>query len=189
MGSDLAPGFLVAAPSLRDPSFVRTVVLVVEHGESGSLGFVVNRPSPVGFTEVADALGLTVADRTRVPVFVGGPVAPQSGWLLFDPRDVAADHLEDAVILGETLAVSASRRLLQAIAANGKSQGQILALGYAGWGSGQLDEEFRRGVWLPAEIDPRILFETAPEDRWTRVLRSSGIEPGRIVNPTGDAPN
>ncbi len=189
VGSELAPGFLVAAPSLRDPSFARTVVLVVEHGESGSLGFVVNRPSPVGFTEVAGALGLTVADRTKVPVFVGGPVAPQSGWILFDPRDVAADHLEDAVILKQNLAVSASRRLLQAIAANGKSDGQILALGYAGWGSGQLDEEFRRGVWLPADIDPAILFDTAPEDRWTRVLRSSGIEPGRIVNPTRDAPN
>lgn len=189
MATDLAPGFLVATPSLKDPSFARTVVLVVEHGESGSLGFIVNRPSPVGFGEVAGALGLTVADRTRVPVYVGGPVAPQSGWLLFDPRDVAAEHLEDAMILRETLAVSASRKLLTAIAANGRSEGQLLALGYAGWGSGQLDAEFRRGVWLPAEIDPAILFETAPEDRWSRVLRSAGIEPGRIVNPTRDAPN
>ena len=176
MGSDLAPGFLVAAPSLRDPSFVRTVVLLVEHGESGTLGFVVNRPSPVGFTEVAGALGLTVADRTKVPVYVGGPVSPQSGWLLFDPRDVAADHLEDAVILGETLAVSASRRLLQAIASNGRSKKQILALGYAGWGSGQLENEMLENTWLSCPADVNILFDVPFDQRVNKAAASLGID-------------
>ena len=190
MTEELAPGFLVAAPSLRDPSFVRTVVLVVEHGESGSLGFVVNRPSPVRFTEVATALGFDVANGgAQIPVVVGGPVSPQSGWILFDPRDVSNDHLDDAIVLGERLAVSASRKLLQTIAQHGQKGRQLLALGYAGWSKGQLDEEFRRGVWLPAAIDDAILFETAAEDRWGRVLRDSGIEPGRIVTPSRDAPN
>ncbi|MFO0680901.1 MAG: YqgE/AlgH family protein [Sandaracinus sp.] len=186
MPHEIAPGFLVAAPSLRDPSFVRTVVLVVEHGESGSLGFVVNRPSPVRFTEVATALGIDLARTTRVPVFVGGPVAPQSGWVLFDPRDVAQDHLDDAIVISESLAVSASRRLLSSIASSGRSARQALALGYAGWSTGQLDEEFRQGVWLPAPVDPRVVFETEPEERWERVLRSLGIEPGAIVNPPRD---
>jgi putative transcriptional regulator len=179
----------VATPSLRDPSFVRTVVLVVEHGESGSLGFVVNRPSPVRFGEVAMALGMPAAPRTRVPVMVGGPVSPQSGWILFDPRDVGAEHLEDAILVSEGLAVSASRKLLGVIAAAGRSERQALALGYAGWSSGQLDEEFRRGVWLPAPIDPRVVFQTEPEERWERVLRDAGIEPGRIVNPSREQPN
>ena len=187
MPHELAPGFLVAAPALRDPSFVRTVVLVVEHGENGSLGFIVNRPSPVRFTEVATALGIDLARGTRVPVFVGGPVAPQSGWVLFDPRDVARDHLDDAIVISESLAVSASRRLLSSIASSGRSSRQALALGYAGWSTGQLDEEFRRGVWLPAPVDPRVVFETEPEDRWERVVRSLGIEPGAIVNPPRDS--
>jgi putative transcriptional regulator len=184
--SELAPGFLVAAPALRDPSFVRTVILVVEHGENGSLGFIVNRPSPVRFSEVATALGMDMARGTRVPVYVGGPVSPQSGWVIFDPRDVAQDHLDDAIVISESLAVSASRKLLSSIASAGRSRRQALALGYSGWSTGQLDEEFRRGVWLPAPIDPAVVFETEPEDRWERVLRDLGIEPGRIVNPSRD---
>lgn len=186
MANELAPGFLVAAPALRDPSFVRTVILVVEHGESGSLGFVVNRPSPVRFSEVASALGLDMARTTRVPVFSGGPVSPQSGWVLFDPRDVAQDHLDDAIVLSESLAVSASRKLLSSIASAGRSRRQALALGYSGWSTGQLDEEFRRGVWLPAPVDPSVVFDTEPEERWARVLKGLGIEPGRIVNPARD---
>jgi putative transcriptional regulator len=186
VSKELAPGFLVAAPALRDPSFVRTVILIVEHGENGSLGFIVNRPSPVRFTEVATALGLEIARGTRVPVYVGGPVSPQSGWVLFDPRDVGKDHLDDAIVLNEALAVSASRKLLSSIASGGRSRRQALALGYSGWSTGQLDDEFRRGVWLPAPIDPSVVFETDPEQRWARVLRDLGIEPGRIVNPSRD---
>jgi len=162
------------------------VILIVEHGENGSLGFIVNRPSPVRFTEVATALGLEIARGTRVPVYVGGPVSPQSGWVLFDPRDVAKDHLDDAIVLSESLAVSASRKLLSSIASGGRARRQALALGYSGWSTGQLDDEFRRGVWLPAPIDPSVVFETDPEERWTRVLRDLGIEPGRIVNPARD---
>lgn len=165
---------------------MRTVILVVEHGENGSLGFIVNRPSPVRFSEVATALGMSMARSTQVPVYVGGPVSPQSGWVLFDPRDVASDHLDDAILISEELAVSASRKLLSAIASSGRSQRQALALGYAGWSTGQLDAEFRRGVWLPAPVDPTVVFDTEPTERWGRVLRDLGIDPGRIVNPSRD---
>ena len=99
MADSIAPGFLVAAPALRDPNFVRSVVVIVEHGDDGSLGFVVNRPAPVSFEQVSELLGLDMDDdiADRTPVYTGGPVAPQSGWILFDPEAVDPDVLEDAV--------------------------------------------------------------------------------------------
>jgi putative transcriptional regulator len=182
---DLAPGFVVATPSLRDPNFERTVVLMVEHGSNGSLGFVVNRPSRLSFARLSDALGVECSVPDRVPVFVGGPVAPQSGWLLFDPRGVDRTVLDEALVIHERLAVSASRRLLERIAREGAPSRCLLALGYAGWAAGQLDAEFRLGAWIPVDLDPRIVFDTEPSQRWSRVLSLAGIEPGRIVSPGG----
>lgn len=185
MPGDIAPGFVVAAPSLRDPNFARSVVLLVEHGTGGSLGFVVNRPSPLGWPSVAKALGLPEdEDERAMRVFTGGPVSPQSGWILFDPRRAPKEHVEDAMVLDERLAVSASRTLLDRLARPGAWAGdRVLALGYAGWAGGQLDRELESGVWLPASLDPRVVFDVAPSERWERVLRATGIEPGRIVSP------
>lgn len=180
---DLAPGFVVAMPSLRDPNFARAVVLLVEHGPSGSLGFVVNRPSRLSFEQVADALGFEQREGPDdVPVFMGGPVAPQSGWILFDPTGIDPADLEEALIIHASLAVSASRRLLERIAREGAPQRCVLALGYAGWAEGQLDAEFQQGSWIPLDLDPEIVFDAEPNQRWSRVLERGGIEPGRIVS-------
>lgn len=184
--TELAPGFVVAMPSLRDPNFTRAVVLLVEHGPNGSLGFVVNRPARLTFEQVAEALGLDRGGTDdEVPVFLGGPVAPQSGWILFDPTGIDRIHLDDALVISDDLAVSASRKLLERIAAQGAPERCMLALGYAGWAEGQLDAEFRQGAWIPVELDPKIVFETEPGQRWTRALAENGIDPARIVPPSG----
>lgn len=180
----LAPGFLVASPSLVDPNFARTVVLLVEHGESGSLGFIVNRPADLAFEKVREALGLAEGETAHVPfpLFVGGPVSPQSGWILFDPREASETDLSDAVVLADRLALSASRALLERMARPTSFEGaRLLAMGYAGWSGGQLDEELERGVWLPATLRADLVFEVTPEERWAAVLRAEGIDPGRIV--------
>jgi len=179
----LAPGFLVASPSLRDPNFARAVVVLVEHGPEGSLGFIVNRPAPVSFQQVTEILGLeAAAESTRdTPVYDGGPVAPQSGWILFDPHDVDDEVLADAVAVSDHLAVSASRTLLDAIAADEGPQRRLLALGYAGWAAGQLDGEFARGVWVPVDLDDEIVFDIEPSDRWHAALTSAGIDPARMT--------
>lgn len=138
MAHELAPGFLVAAPALLDPNFVRSVIVLVEHGPDGSLGFVVNDPAPVSFDQVGDVLGLepTPEALDKTPVYTGGPVAPQSGWILFDPRGASEEIVADAVEVSEGLAVSASRSLLEAIAADGGPERRLLTLGYAGWAPG-----------------------------------------------------
>ncbi|AKF06365.1 YqgE/AlgH family protein [Sandaracinus amylolyticus] len=185
MQNDLAPGFVVAMPTLRDPNFSRGVVLLVEHGPNGSLGFVVNRPSPLSFGQVVDALGLDSSNGDSLPIYTGGPVAPQSGWILFDPHDAPSADLDDALVVHDRLAVSASRRLLERIAREGAPRRSMLALGYAGWAEGQLDAEFRQGAWLPGDLDPSIVFDVDPEQRWSRVLTQAGIDPGRIISPAG----
>lgn len=186
MADRLAPGLLVAAPALREASFVRTVIVLVEHGPDGSLGFVVNRPAPVSFEQVAELLALeAVPGATPTPVFSGGPVTPQAGWILFDPRGASEDVMEDAVSIAPTLAVSASRRLLDAIARGEGPARRLLALGYAGWGAGQLDGEFTRGIWIPVDLDDEILFDVPPPERWSAALASAGIDPARMSGGGG----
>lgn len=177
----IAPGFVIASPALRDPNFERTVVLLVEHGLQGSIGFVINRLAPVGYREVAASIG--VPEEPEMPVHVGGPVS-RTGWLVFDPRSVEPSLLDDAVRVHEEIAVTASRRALEAFAKHDGPR-RMLMLGYAGWGEGQLDAELGQGAWLPVELDPSVVFECPIEERWARALRLAGIEPGRIMPSSG----
>jgi putative transcriptional regulator len=182
----IAPGFLVAAPSLLDPNFARTVVLLVDHREEGSLGFVVNRPADMRIRAMVEPLGLGV-DAEKVvdgPVLVGGPVAPNTGWVVFE-RTGAQDPQSDVVQVSERLCVSASRDLLESMVV-GTDRRMLLVLGYAGWGPGQLDEELSQGAWIPVDLDERIVFDTPYDDRWGNALRLLGIDPARL---TGVAPS
>lgn len=180
--TELAPGFLVAAPSLLDPNFKRTVVLLVDHRPEGSLGFVVNRPADASLSTMLERIGVQTPparDDTSV-VLVGGPMAPQTGWVVFEPTEETA-QAEDVVQVSERLAVSASRELLESLVKAEPSRGRLLlVLGYAGWGPGQLDSELAHGAWIPVDFDERIVFETPFEERWATALRSLGIDPARL---------
>jgi putative transcriptional regulator len=181
MGSLLAPGFLVAAPSLLDPPFKRTVVLLVDHRAEGSFGFVVNRPAPVRLRTMLAQMELAEGDSvaTDASVLLGGPVATETGWVLFEPR-TSTSSSPDMVQISEKLAVTASRELLAALVADRAPERMLLVLGYAGWGAGQLEGEITQGAWIPVDYDERILFDTPFDDRWSGALRSLGIDPARL---------
>lgn len=181
MASQLAPGFLVAAPSLLDPNFKRSVVLLVDHRPEGSLGFVVNRAADVGLHAMVERLGLGVdTDKIKdAAVLIGGPVAPQTGWILFEQREQTAQS-EEVVKLSERVAVSASRELLEALVTHEGPERMLLVLGYAGWGAGQLDSEIAQGAWIPVDFDDKIVFDTPFDDRWSSALRILGIDPARL---------
>jgi putative transcriptional regulator len=182
MPSQLAPGFLVAAPSLLDPNFKRSVVLLVDHGPKGSLGFIVNRPAQVRMRAMLERLGLSADDcqQLEASVLIGGPVAPQTGWIVFEQREITVTSSEEIVQLSERLAVSASRELLEQLVAHKGPERMLLVLGYAGWGEGQLDSEIAQGAWIPVDFDERIVFDTPFEDRWSSALRILGIDPARL---------
>ena len=160
----MEPGLLIASPQMHDTNFNRTVILLAHHGPQGALGVVINRAHEVRFSDILQDLPPEIA---RQAVLWGGPVEPGAGFVVF--RGEGAEGW--AVPGGVT--VSASReRLEELIAARAEF---LLCLGYAGWGPGQLDEEFARGSWVYTEATPDLLFGAALEDRYERALAGIGV--------------
>lgn len=180
--SNLAPGFLVAAPTLDCPFFNHTVVLLVEHADEGSFGFVINRPTDVRFRQVLGEVGLEVdaVHPPEAPVMMGGPVSPETGWIVYDPGTTGAGVSEDVFHLNAHLAVSASMEMLEQLASGEGPARRVMMLGYSGWGGGQLEQEMRDGAWIPVDLDPELVFDIPAEDRWERALGKLGIDPARV---------
>lgn len=195
--SALAPGFLIASPPLGDPNFDRTVVLLAVHGESGALGFVVNRLAPMPLGELLSLAGY--ADKgfsNSAPVFVGGPVQPSSGWILCVDPELAA-HDGGVIPVGDRVRVTSSRGAFDALARDVKARApgeadpkrRTVILGYSGWGPGQLEGEIAAGAWLPVPLDESILFDVAIEERWERAYALLGLTPAVMMSMhrVGDA--
>jgi len=186
--SALAPGFLIASPPLGDPNFDRTVVLLAVHGENGALGFVVNRPAPVTLSELLSFAGYSAEAKGAVPVYLGGPVQPSSGWILTMDPDLQAE--EGGIIpVGSRVRVSSSRSAFDALAADAARGGlspdpkqRAVLLGYSGWGPGQVEQEIAAGAWLPVPLDERILFEVAAEQRWEEAYKLLGLSPVEVMS-------
>lgn len=176
--SSLAPGLLLAMPQLQDPNFTRSVVLMIQHGEEGSFGLVVNQPSPIKAVELLESLGMEWNGDPDAVVWSGGPVSPATGWVLHEPYPglPAASRLgEGATIdIGPGLALTTSPDALRTIAAAPPPRIRLL-LGYSGWAANQLAAEMARGSWLHADADPSIIFDGAPETMWQRCVASLGI--------------
>ena len=171
----LAPGFLLATPTLLDPNFVRTVVLMFHHDERGALGIVVNRPTKRKLGEVLKAANLDTPDRTihDLPIMAGGPVLTEAGWLIFEGDDPLGQSFD----LGDGLRATGSIEVFKKVIER-PTVGRILfALGYAGWAPGQLDSEMEAGAWQPCPLDRAMLFDVACEERWRRCYLSMGIDP------------
>jgi len=180
--STLSPCLLVASPSLTCSFFSHSVVLLVDHREEGSLGFVINRSAHLAFDDVLKQVGLTPHEDHQAPVLLGGPCSPETGWLLFDPADGLLEEERQGIIRVESgLAVSANMAILERIAMGTGPTKRLMLLGYAGWGPGQLDQEIREGSWVTAELDPSLLFSVPTQDRWRRAWDAIGVDPAQVV--------
>lgn len=165
----MKPGLLISSPQLHDPWFDRTVVLLCQHDEEGALGLVINRDGPVTVGEVLERLEVESGDVADQPTLWGGPVGAGSGFVLW--RGQARDD-EGWTVPGD-VAVSPSAERLASLAREG--QRFQLALGYSGWGPGQLDAEIERGSWLVADCDPDLVFDTPLDQRYERALAQLGL--------------
>lgn len=173
----------MASPGLACPFFHHTVVLLVEHGPSGSLGFVVNRPRPLPVSVLFETMELPCAEAARDgEVWTGGPVAPETGWVLFDRQSGEAPF--DSLDLGPRIGLSASREVLEALASGFGPQHYAVILGYAGWGPGQLDKELTEGSWIVTDVDASLILDRPSEERWEAALATLGIEAGRVFAHT-----
>ncbi|MBI4953613.1 MAG: YqgE/AlgH family protein [Myxococcales bacterium] len=185
MNQSLAPGFLIASPPLGDPNFDRTVVLLAMHSEDGALGFVVNRPAPLSLGKLLEHAGYAGGHDDGTPVWVGGPVQPQSGWLLVeDPSLRGGDGI---IEVGPRLRVTSSRSAFDDLAAavqrgEARQRRRLVMLGYSGWAPGQLEGEIARGAWLPVPLDERICFEVPREKRWEEAYALLGLTPATVMS-------
>ncbi len=176
---------LIAMPSMSDPRFERTVIYMCAHSPQGAMGLVVNKPMPtISFPELLEQLdiepGITVRDHT---VHFGGPVEVGRGFVLH-----SSDFLrEGSMMVTDRIALTATIDILKAISNGGGPRQHIMALGYAGWGPGQLDGEIQANGWLHAPADDQILFDTDLDSKWERAMMKIGISPSTLSGAAGHA--
>lgn len=181
----LANQLLIAMPGMADPNFSATVTYICEHNCDGALGLVINRPMDINLGEILSHMSLAASTEgiAGLPVFLGGPVQPERGFVLH----TQGTTWESSLKVSDDIAVTSSRDILAAIADGKGPPRSLVALGYAGWGAGQLEREIQENTWLHAPPDARILFETPIEQRWAAATASLGIDPSRLSGTAGHA--
>ncbi len=211
---DLTHHFLIAMPGLEDALFEHSVVYVCEHNDRGALGLIINKPSDLPLAGLFEkiALKLNRTDLTNAPVFHGGPVQTERGFVLHEPMGQGGESVYSStlVIKGETLEASdvvevmdgdedlaprpparlemtTSKDVLEAMAEGAGPKRALVTLGYATWGKGQLESELAENAWLTVPADDAIIFETPPELRYSRAMGLLGLDAGMLHGGAGHA--
>lgn len=182
----LAGRLIIAMPNIGDARFHKSVIYLFAHEDSGAMGLIVNRVTEdVSFPELLDQLELEVTDDLdETPVRFGGPVEMERGFVLHSPDY----HREEATLkVDPDISMTATVDILHAIAAGEGPERSLFALGYAGWGPGQLEREIRQNGWLHCEADADLVFDAADETKWTRALAKIGVDPSLLSATAGSA--
>lgn len=168
-------------PQLLDPNFQRSVVLLIHHDASGTFGVVLNRETDITAPTLCATLEIDWRGDPDWGIDWGGPVQPQTGWVLFEGDD---DEDDDVQEIGPGLQFAGSLNVLRRVANDPPSRLRLL-LGYAGWGPGQLEQELAEGAWITAPVSPEVVFGVEASSMWEHVVRSLGIEPATLVATRG----
>lgn len=182
---DLTGKILIAMPFLSDPRFTHAVIYVCGHDAQGAMGLIVNKGLPtVSFEELLTQMNVDVSMvTTKVPVHYGGPVEVGRGFVLH-----SSDYATESTVLIENgFAMTATLDILRAIALNEGPRDTLLALGYVGWGSGQLENEIQENGWLTIEANPELIFGHDLESKWRQALATLGIDPAGLSFEIGHA--
>lgn len=183
-GQYLTGQFLIAMPALDDPNFDRTVTYVCEHNDDGALGIIINRPTTMALGEIFAQMDLPADDAALAvqPVLEGGPVQPERGFVIHDDGET---EFGATLQVPDGLRVTTSRDILAAMAAGKGPAHAIVALGYAGWGAGQLEAEMAANSWLTVPADPAIIFSVPFERRWEAAAELIGIDITALSSEAG----
>jgi putative transcriptional regulator len=183
--ANLTDHFLIAMPGLRDPNFFHTVTYICEHSEEGAMGRVVNRPMEIHLSEILDQMQIHSSGDAALeqPVFVGGPVAMDRGFVLHP----TAQRWDSTLEITPEISITTSRDILEAMAAGSGPTSSLVALGYAGWAGGQLEDELGANAWLSGPASQEIIFEMAPEQRWHAAARLLGVDLDTLSGDAGHA--
>ncbi|MBN8751032.1 MAG: YqgE/AlgH family protein [Proteobacteria bacterium] len=203
MASDSAPinlthHFLIAMPGLEDRSFSRSVVYLCEHSERGALGLIINKPSDINLRGLFEKVELHLSrpDLGDAPVFQGGPVQTERGFVLHEPvvatgegDDAGTDHAVYAstMTIPGGLEMTTSKDVLEAMATGSGPRKVLVTLGYAAWEEGQLESELAENSWLTVGADPAVIFDTPVEQRYDKALALLGLEAWKLSPEAGHA--
>jgi putative transcriptional regulator len=182
---DLTHKFLIAMPAMADPNFAGSVVYICEHTDKGALGLVINRPTELTLQTLFDKidLKLEIAPWKDAPVYFGGPVQTERGFVLHVP----AGHYSSSLQVRDDIALTTSKDVLEAVAGGAGPEKLLVTLGYSGWGAGQLESEVSANAWLTVDAQPTIIFDTPAEARQAAALRLLGFDPTQLSAQAGHA--
>ena len=181
----LAGQLLVSMPGMTDPNFRHSVTYICEHSEKGALGIVINKPIGMDLGDVLQQLSLETktTELLSQPVLRGGPVQAERGFVLHEsPR-----RWDATTEVGQSICVTTSQDILSDVAAGNGPDRILMALGYAGWGAGQLEDELRQNAWLTVPATTAIVFDTPYDELWHTAAGSLGIDPANLSFEAGSA--
>jgi putative transcriptional regulator len=183
--NQLTDHFLIAMPGLMDENFNQAVTYICEHDDNGTFGIVINRESSVTLDDVMHQMKIPYhpGGGDIKPVYSGGPVQANRGFVLHRPTG----DWDSSLIVNDSVALTTSRDILEAIADDKGPDDTIIALGYAGWAPGQLEQELAANAWLNCPAEQQIIFETPVEERWQAAASLIGIDLHLLSNDAGHA--
>ncbi|RMH20185.1 MAG: YqgE/AlgH family protein [Gammaproteobacteria bacterium] len=180
--------FLIAMPGMGDPRFQHTVTYICEHNEQGAMGIIINHPLDLKLLDLlqdSEVKQIEIPPDVDVnqPIFLGGPVQQDRGFVVHD----ASGKWESTLAVTDQICVTTSRDIIRAILQGKGPKRTLIAIGYAGWGPNQLEEEIMHNSWLTVPADQKILFEMDSSRRWQAAAEASGVDITHLTAPAGHA--
>jgi putative transcriptional regulator len=187
---NLTNQFLIAMPGMADERFAGTVVYLCEHYDRGALGLVINKPIDITLTRLFEKVDLHLGrnDLHDSPVFFGGPVQTERGFVLHERVSTEESPYHSTLAIpGAQVEMTTSRDVLEALSSGAGPRRVLITLGYSGWGAGQLEDEISRNGWLTVEAEPSVIFDTPIDQRYQKALSLLGIDPRMLSQEAGHA--
>jgi putative transcriptional regulator len=188
-GINLTNQFLIAMPGMADDTFSGAVVYLCEHSEKGALGLVINKPIDITLKNLFEKVDLSLdgSDLAEQPVYFGGPVQTERGFVLHERQGEDSAAFSSTLAVPGGLAMTTSKDVLEAMSSGQGPRRVLITLGYSGWSAGQLEDEIGRNGWLTVDAQPEVIFDTPVEKRYERALGLLGIDPRMLSQDAGHA--
>ncbi len=189
---NLTNQFLIAMPGMGDGAFAGSVIYLCEHNEKGALGLVINKPIDITLRNLFEKVELSLdrEDLASLPVYFGGPVQTERGFVLHEPlgeSDAEEAHYTSSLKIEGGLEMTTSKDVLEAISSGAGPKKVLVTLGYAGWAAGQLEDEMSRNGWINVDAERGIIFDTPVDQRYEKALSLLGIDAGSLSSAAGHA--
>ncbi len=186
---NLTNQFLIAMPGMAGDTFAGSVIYLCEHTEKGALGLVINKPIDIKLKNLFEKVELTLDrdDLAEAPVYFGGPVQTERGFVLHEKLDGEGGHYNSSLQIPGGLEMTTSKDVLEALSHGAGPKKVLVTLGYSGWGAGQLEDEMKRNSWINVGAQPEIIFDTPVEQRYEKALSLLGIDARMLSQEAGHA--